>query len=130
MGENHLRQAFDILDIDKDGSISIEELKQCFSYGNLGAGLNGQQTGERVDESLWDELLADIDKNGDGKIDFDEFTDHMMGLIGKGCYDRRWRISARKQTDGSLEVEVSPAPQLRESEISCGTDIVRTGNLS
>ena len=30
-GEGHLKKAFDILDIDKDGLISIEELKLSFA---------------------------------------------------------------------------------------------------
>ena len=73
MGEGHLRQAFDILDIDHNGKISIEELKVCFSYGNFGAGHNTEKS-ERVDDDLWEELMTDIDKNGDGEIDFEEFS--------------------------------------------------------
>ena len=72
MGEGHLRQAFDILDGDRDGMISTEELKQAFAYGNMGAGLKTEKL-KRVDDDQWDELLKGIDKNGDGKIDFDEF---------------------------------------------------------
>ena len=83
-----MRQAFDMLDIDKNGKISIEELKVCFSYGNFGAGVKTERSA-RVDDDLWEELLADIDKNGDGEIDFDEFSEHMMGLIKKGKYDLR-----------------------------------------
>ena len=99
MGEGHLKYAFDIIDINKDGEISIEELKQCFSYGNLGAGFNTEKA-ERVDDKMWDELIADIDKNDDGKITFEEFKEHMMGLIPKGKYDQRNRI--RGQTEASM----------------------------
>lgn len=77
MGEGHLKQAFDILDGDKDGMISTEELKQAFAYGSMGAGLKKEKL-KKVDDDEWDALLKGIDKNGDGKIDFDEFSDHMM----------------------------------------------------
>ena len=49
MGEGHLKQAFDILDGDKDGMISTEELKQAFAYGNMGAGLKSEKM-KRVDD--------------------------------------------------------------------------------
>ena len=68
-GEGHLKQAFDILDVDKDGEISIDELKKTFAYGNMGAGLQKEQSANVTDE-MWDELFANIDKDGDGKINF------------------------------------------------------------
>ena len=68
-GEGHLKQAFDILDVDKDGEISTDELKQAFAYGNMGAGLQKEKS-EGVSDGMWDELLANIDKDGDGKINF------------------------------------------------------------
>ena len=37
-GEGYLRKAFDILDIDKDGLVSIEELKHSFAQGSIGSG--------------------------------------------------------------------------------------------
>ena len=35
MNEENLRTAFNVLDIDGNGTISLEELKLCFSYSNL-----------------------------------------------------------------------------------------------
>ena len=87
-GENHLKQAFDILDINKDGTVTIDELKECFSYGILGSGPKMEKA-DRVGDDLWEQMLADIDTNKDGKIDFDEFKEHMMGLIKKGRYEKR-----------------------------------------
>ena len=34
-------------------------------------------------------MFREIDKNGDGKIDFEEFTEHMTELIKKGKFDLR-----------------------------------------
>jgi Ca2+-binding EF-hand superfamily protein len=87
-GEGHLKQAFDILDVDKDGEISTDELKRAFAYGNMGAGLQKEKS-EGVSDAMWDELLANIDKDGDGKINFQEFSDHMLELVDKGRYDTR-----------------------------------------
>ena len=38
-GEGHLKDAFDILDVDKDGLISIEEFKETFANGVMGSGM-------------------------------------------------------------------------------------------
>ena len=35
MDEENLRTAFNILDKDGNGSITMEELQECFSMGNL-----------------------------------------------------------------------------------------------
>ena len=87
-GEGHLKQAFDIIDGDNDGEISTEDLKQAFANGNMGAG-NKVERSDNVDDAMWDELLADIDKEGLGKINFKQFSDHMMELIVKGHYSNR-----------------------------------------
>ena len=35
MNEENLRTAFNVLDIDGNNTISLDELKVCFSYSNL-----------------------------------------------------------------------------------------------
>ena len=89
-----MKQAFDILDVDKDGEISTDELKQAFAYGNMGAGMNRTQAVGANDE-LWDKLLGEIDSDGDGKINYQEFHDHMMILIDKGHYTTRDNMKAQ-----------------------------------
>ena len=54
----------------------------------MGAGLKTEKL-KKVNDDQWDELLKGIDKNGDGKIDFEEFQEHMMLLIPKGHYGPR-----------------------------------------
>ena len=35
MDEENMRTAFNVLDMDGNGEITLAELKECFSYGNL-----------------------------------------------------------------------------------------------
>ncbi len=51
-----LWEAFRKFDLDGDGKITIDEIEKV-----LGTGSNAK------------ELIAEIDKNGDGSVDYDEF---------------------------------------------------------
>eukprot|EP00117_Sycon_ciliatum_P038937 scpid81296/ scgid28853/ Calcium-dependent protein kinase 17 len=62
--EENIRSAFQMFDKDGSGKISIEEMKQA-----LGANLEGQSQ----DDQDWEELIKEVDIDGDGEIDFEEF---------------------------------------------------------
>lgn len=59
-----LVKAFQIIDHDKDGQVSREDFQQLFRG----------KTGTQLDESMWDQLLREADKNGDGTIGYEEFS--------------------------------------------------------
>lgn len=61
-----------MFDQDGGGSISHDELK---------AVLGGSKS--KMDEKYWKEMIAEVDENGDGEIDFDEFKKMMMKLCKK-----------------------------------------------
>ena len=61
------REAFDILDKDKDGYITIKELKQIMK--NLG---------QAATEAELQYMINEVDINGSGTIDFREFLGIMM----------------------------------------------------
>lgn len=61
LSETKLRQAFRYYDKDDGGSISLEELKEV-----LGVGQN-------ITLEVWKVLVEEVDENGDGEIDFEEF---------------------------------------------------------
>ncbi|KAI0494935.1 hypothetical protein KFK09_025081 [Dendrobium nobile] len=65
--EKGLRDAFNMFDKDQDGFISAAELGQVMA--NLGQKL--------TDEDL-NEMISQIDLDGDGKISYDEFVVKMM----------------------------------------------------
>ena len=72
LNKKNLISAFQSMDLDNNGSITIDELKQCF-----------ESSGDKKDESLWVELMAEVDKNQDNLISFDEFTEAMTEMLKK-----------------------------------------------
>ena len=65
-----IKEAFDLFDTDKSGEIDVGELKQALT--NLGIDAKNQTL---------QNMLADIDKNGNANIDFDEFIDMMTAKM-------------------------------------------------
>jgi len=62
--EYELREAFKCMDLDGNGFISKEELKEMV-----------QKTMQKeIDETEIDEMMDEADLDGDGLIDFDEFV--------------------------------------------------------
>ncbi len=66
LNEIKLRQIFNILDIDRNGFVTKEELIEFFHLSN-----------DDMDEVK--EMIAEIDLNNDGMISFDEFKEMMKG---------------------------------------------------
>jgi hypothetical protein len=58
--KDDLKKAFQIFDINGDGYISREELREVLT-----------KMGESMTEQEVDEMMEKADKNGDGKIDYD-----------------------------------------------------------
>lgn len=63
--ENNLRQAFNKFDLDGNGEITFDELKEVI--------------GSDEEDTIKD-IIKQVDKNGDGQINFDEFKDMMIAL--------------------------------------------------
>ena len=61
LNETNLRTALSLFDKDGGGTISADEVAQI-----LGHSLS-------KDQSVWKEIVKEVDLNGDGQIDFDEF---------------------------------------------------------
>jgi len=60
-----------MFDKDGGGSISIEEIKQVLSFGK-----------NTLDENVVEEIIKQVDSNGDGEISFEEFAEMMLKNIG------------------------------------------------
>ncbi|XP_022941058.1 calcium-dependent protein kinase 29-like [Cucurbita moschata] len=63
--EDNIYKTFQFFDVDKSGFITRDEVKQAMIQYKMG------------DEDTIDEILNDIDIDGDGKINFDEFVNMM-----------------------------------------------------
>lgn len=61
-----LKKAFQVFDLNGDGFISREELQKVLT-----------KMGEKLTDKEVDEMMKKADKNGDGKIDYDEYVDMM-----------------------------------------------------
>jgi len=65
LDEKQLKISFQFFDKDGSGTVTTDELRDA-----LGIGKN-------IDEKVWEDVIKEVDENGDGEIDFDEFK-HMM----------------------------------------------------
>jgi len=67
----NVKVAFNILDYNRDGKISIEDFNDIFcSYG-----------GRKMNSEVWQELLKEADANRDGVISEGEFQEAMCNVI-------------------------------------------------
>jgi len=62
-----LRSAFKKYDLDGDGTIHLEELRKALTT-----------KGEPMTNEEVDEFFSDMDKDGNGRIDFEEFISYML----------------------------------------------------
>lgn len=69
LSNEKLETAFNLFDKDNSGSISANEIKDV-----LGVGKN-------IDEKVWNEIVLEVDGNGDGEISFGEFKIMMQKLL-------------------------------------------------
>ena len=71
LNNQKLRQIFDILDANNTGTISPDELKAFLN-------IQGDNDGTLVNQ-----IMSEVDKNGDGLIQFEEFLEMMDGFYKK-----------------------------------------------
>ncbi|MCH89558.1 calcium-dependent protein kinase 3-like, partial [Trifolium medium] len=60
--EDHLFKAFEYFDNDKSGYITMEELESALTKYNMG------------DEKTIKEIIAEVDSDNDGRINYEEFV--------------------------------------------------------
>ena len=68
LSEKALEKAFNLFDIDGNGYITLEELKESMPV-------------EITSKLEWRELIEEVDKDGDCQISFEEFKDMMQKLL-------------------------------------------------
>ncbi|CDW84490.1 protein kinase domain containing protein [Stylonychia lemnae] len=74
-----LKKAFDMFDLDRNGTISALELKQVM----------GSFVGDLISDKVWQDMINEVDKNGNGLIDFEEFQSLMSIFLVNGGQSRQ-----------------------------------------
>jgi calcium-dependent protein kinase len=69
LSNNKLQTAFKMFDKDGGGSISISEIKEVLSFG------------QNLDEEVIQQIIKQVDANGDGEISYEEFSQMMLQNI-------------------------------------------------
>jgi calcium-dependent protein kinase len=73
--DQHLKIAFDFFDKDGSGKLSPEEIKSVLSNNSL-------------DNEVILDLIREIDTNGDGMIEYNEFKKLMIKVINKNLDEK------------------------------------------
>ena len=70
--DEYLKTAFKMFDKDGGGTISKEEIKQILSFG------------QSIDEDTVNQIMKQVDDNGDGEISYQEFSEMML------AHNKKW----------------------------------------
>lgn len=71
LNERNMKAAFDMFDRDHGGTIEAVEVAEI-----LGQGL-------KCNKEVWKAIVSEVDLNGDGQIDFNEFKAMMKKFVDK-----------------------------------------------
>lgn len=88
--------AFAVFDQDGDGKITLDELKQILENGSVDQVIDGCHS---------EDLLQEVDQNGDGSIDFEEFMEMMRGRsmsMSMETTTPRTKVGARSRSPSLL----------------------------
>ena len=77
--KDDIQRIYNILDYDKDGTLSIHDFEKLFNSYN----------GAKMDMDVWNDLLEEADVNGDGVVDFEEFQNAMGNILKKNLKKRK-----------------------------------------
>ena len=71
LNNQKLKQAFEMFDKDKSGTISADEIKQMLGFSSA------------LEHKLVQDIISEVDENGDGEIQFEEFIQMMNAMTRK-----------------------------------------------
>ena len=68
LSTERLEETFNLFDADGSGKITASELKEMIDIHD-------------VEDSCWQQLINEVDSNGDGEVDLKEFKNMMLSII-------------------------------------------------
>lgn len=71
LNKSNIDAAFNIIDSDGSGQITMEELKAAFQTS----------ASTKKDQELWENIMKEVDKDGDNKISKVEFSNAMTAML-------------------------------------------------
>ena len=74
LNKENVKMVFEMFDVNKDGKISVQELKSMFSEKSA---LNHPIKGDKI----INEVMREVDKDNNGYITYEEFNDALTGLL-------------------------------------------------
>ena len=89
VSENNLKNAFEYFDKDHNGYLTPDEIREVL-------GLGGQENDE-VSKKTVEEIIKEVDLNGDGIISYEEFR--MMMISNRGLFGSEGKIN--EESDNS-----------------------------
>ena len=69
LSRDKLIATFKMFDIDNSGSISVDEVKMILGVG------------KKFSDTVWEQVISEVDQNKDGQISFDEFEKMMSKFL-------------------------------------------------
>mmetsp|Transcript_17681 Transcript_17681/g.20432 ORF Transcript_17681/g.20432 Transcript_17681/m.20432 type:complete len:234 (-) Transcript_17681:23-724(-) len=72
LSEAKMRAAFSLFDKDGGGTITPDEIKETLGI-----------KGKKIDDNIWDEIVKEVDDDGNAEISYIEFKEMMEKLITK-----------------------------------------------
>ncbi|KAF7952007.1 uncharacterized protein EAE97_001504 [Botrytis byssoidea] len=93
-----LKEAFDAYDTDKGGNITVEEFGRVM-----------KQSGQNPSEEELAQIIKEVDLDGDGTINFDEFIAMMTGRT-------RQKPDDPKPSEDDLKADSAPIPVSSEED--------------
>ncbi|EDK31725.2 calcium-dependent kinase (macronuclear) [Tetrahymena thermophila SB210] len=82
LSQGTLKRAFDLFDIDGDKQITAKEIKSVL-----------QDNANSFDTEIWEQIIQEVDKDGNGVIDFNEFQQMMDSIVQKQTQNNKKQSS-------------------------------------
>ena len=103
-----IKEAFDLFDTDNSGTIDAKELNVAMRA------LGFEMTEEQINQ-----MIADVDKDGSGSIDYEEFEHMMTAKIGerdtKEELTKAFRIIDQDKNGKISDVDIQPRSWVKTS---------------